>query len=69
MSGSIWPSMYNCFHTFYTIRINKGEKFEDGTRMVLKYAEDMKDQQVLPKVRMLLEDKEFSDCLEEVIGR
>ena len=60
MSGTIWQSMYNCFHTFYTIRINKGEKFQDGTRMVLKYAEDMKDQHVLPKVKSLLDDTEFT---------
>ena len=36
--SNIWASLYNCFHTFFTIRKNKGEKFDDGTKMILKYA-------------------------------
>ena len=68
-SSNIFASLYNCFHTFYTIRINKGEKFDDGSRTVLMYAEDMKDQAVLPKIRALLEDQAFTTGLEEIIEK
>jgi hypothetical protein len=62
-STNIFASMYNCLHTFYTIRINKGEKFEDATKTIIKYAEDMKDQSILPKIKDLLENKEFTSGL------
>lgn len=65
--SSIYASLYNCFHTFYTIRINKGEKFEDATMIIIKHAEELKDQSILPKIRDLLENKEFTSGLEEVI--
>ena len=67
--NNIWASLYNCFHTFYTIRINKGEKFEDGTKMILKYAQDMKDQMVLRKIKILLGDNEFTQKLQELIAK
>ena len=35
---TIYAALYNCFHTFYTIRINKGEKFEDANKIIIKHA-------------------------------
>jgi hypothetical protein len=56
-SNIIYASLYNCFHTFYTIRLNKGETFYDGTNTILKYASDLRDTHVLPKVKELLENQ------------